>query len=213
MKLLIAVPCMDKMDTAFVRCLLGLQKTGETAIQLLANSLVYMSREHLASFAVEQGAEWLLFLDSDMIFGEDLLVKLMQAAEEEKADVVTALAFRRRAPYTPTVWKNIEITEGDQPNIVEEFDELPEGRFEVAACGMAGALIRTDTLLRCFQEYRMCFIPFPEFGEDISFCIRARQLGAKIICDRSVQMGHISQTIVDEGTYRNYKEKRDARKS
>lgn len=209
MKTLIAIPCMEKMDTAFVRCLLGLRKAGETAIQLLANTLVYLSRDQLAKVAVDNGTDWLLFLDSDMIFDEDICLRLIKAAEEEKADIVTALAFRRRAPFTPCIWKKIDM----DAQIVEEFDELPAGRFEIDACGMAGCLIRTEWLFKTFEEFGTCFIPFEHFGEDLSFCIRAKKLGAKIICDSDVMMGHLSQTIVDRDTYRNYKEKQNAGKS
>ena len=208
MKTLIAVPCMDKIDTAFCRSLLALRKEGEMGIQLLANSLVYMSRENLAKFAVESESDWLLFLDSDMIFGEDLFVRLLQAAQEENADIVTALAFRRRPPFTPCVWETIRLGlgEGDD-KVVKEFDEIPEGRFEIDACGMAGCLIKTETVLKVFERFRTCFIPLPEFGEDLSFCIRAKQLGAKIICDSSFEMGHISQTVIDRSTYLAHKEK------
>lgn len=211
-KTLIAVPCMDKMDTAFVRSLLALQREGQMAVQLLANSLVYISREELAKFALDNECDYLLFLDSDMIFGEDLFVRLLQAAEEEHADIVTALAFRRRPPFTPCVWEKIRVGEGDE-TIVKEFDELPEGRFEIDACGMAGCLIKTEWFKKSFEKYQTCFIPLPQFGEDISFCIRAKNLGAKIICDSGVPMGHISQTVVDRATYLGYKEKQDAKQS
>ena len=197
---------MDKIDTAFVRCLLSMRKAGETAVSMLANSLVYMSREEMAKGSLESGADWLLFLDSDMVFGEDLFVRLLQAAEEEHADIVTALAFRRRPPFTPCIWETFDA----ESSVLHEFTDLPTGRFEIAACGMAGCLIRTEIFQRTFEAYRTCFIPFERFGEDISFCIRAKMLGAKIICDSDVQMGHLSQTVVDRATYLAHKETKNA---
>lgn len=203
MKILIAVPCQDKIDTHFVRCLCSLERVGETSLQLLANSLVYVSREELSKTAVENGADYLLFLDSDMTFNSSLLRDLLKAAEEEKADVVTALAFRRRPPYTPCIWQKIRIG-GNGENEVVEFNEIPTGRAEIDACGMAGCLIKTEIIQRVVERYHAVFQPLPAFGEDLSFCIRAKQCGAKIIVDTAVKMGHLSQMLVDESVYYSY---------
>jgi hypothetical protein len=36
------------------------------------------------------------------------------------------------------------------------------------------------------------------FGEDISFCLRVKELGKKMYCDSSVKMGHVGQFVYDE---------------
>lgn len=205
MKTLIAIPCHDKVDAAFVRCLLALERSGEMAVQLLANSLVYVSREQLCRQALENDCDAVLFLDSDMTFAPDLFQKLKAAGEEENAEVVTALAFRRRPPYTPCIWERIRIGEGDP--IVEEFDDIPEGRVDIDACGMAGCLISTKIIRKVFERYGTCFSPLPKFGEDISFCIRAKQCGANIICETDAEMGHLSQLVVDRSAFNSYRQK------
>ena len=48
------------------------------------------------------------------------------------------------------------------------------------------------------------YIVIPEFGEDISFCIRARELGYKLICDPRIKVSHIGRSVINETTYRHF---------
>ena len=40
------------------------------------------------------------------------------------------------------------------------------------------------------------------FGEDLSFCLRARELGAEIWCDSTIKLGHVGTAVYDEDSYR-----------
>lgn len=48
MKTLIAVPCMDQLDVAFVESLTQMQTGGQAAVQFAAGSLVYDARNRLS---------------------------------------------------------------------------------------------------------------------------------------------------------------------
>ena len=54
MKVFVAVPCMDQMDTGFVRSLINLRKPEgvDLAVEFMECSLVYLSRERLAQIAI-----------------------------------------------------------------------------------------------------------------------------------------------------------------
>ena len=94
-KVLICVPCMGQVAALFAQSLALLQKKGhETAIDFKIGSLVYESRNKLAKEAIEMGADYTLWLDSDMAFPPDTLFKLLEADK----DIVRGLYFRRSPP-------------------------------------------------------------------------------------------------------------------
>ncbi len=60
MRTLIAIPCMDEMDSGFVQCLVNLRKVGEVDINILSGSLIYEARERLAGLAVDGEYDYVL---------------------------------------------------------------------------------------------------------------------------------------------------------
>ena len=107
MKIMIAVPCMDQVPARFAQSLATLQKVGECVIGFQVGSLVYVARENLAGGAIEMGADYVLWLDSDMVFNPDTLVRLL--ADKDKGDIVSGLYYRRVSPFTPVLFKDLSI--------------------------------------------------------------------------------------------------------
>jgi hypothetical protein len=52
-----------------------------------------------------------------------------------------------------------------------------------------------------YSNYGAQFAPMPGFGEDISFCKRCKDMGAKLYCDSKIRAGHIANMIVTQDTY------------
>ena len=48
------------------------------------------------------------------------------------------------------------------------------------------------------------FDPMDGFGEDVSFCWRARQCGYDIWADSSIEFGHVGQCVVTRGYFEAY---------
>ena len=95
-------------------------------------------------------------------------------------------------------------------SVIEEFDDYPEGElFEVDGAGMAAMLIRATVLKEIFETQKALFAPIPGYGEDVSFCLRARKAGFTIWCDSRVKVGHIATTIVTDETFKAWKKKRE----
>ena len=97
MKTLVAVPCLDMVQTSFMNSLLRLMSVDETQISFRVSSLVYDSRNLLAGEAVSQGYDRILFLDSDMVFQPDLLIRLSKDLDEGR-DYVCGLFFSSIPP-------------------------------------------------------------------------------------------------------------------
>ena len=193
MKLLIAIPTMDTVPVVFMESLLRLTRRlslqgvpYEVAIE--SGTLVYMARDRLACKAINGDWTHVLWLDSDMVFSENIVDDLQFCGE----DFVTGIAHGRRKPFMSCVFKNIDLDHLER----WQLEDYPISAFEVAGCGMACVLIKTDILRAVQMKDGTCFTPFPRYGEDLSFCKRAAALGYKIWCEPTVRLGHVGHLII-----------------
>lgn len=197
---------MDYVDQRFAQCLADLNRVGETAVKYHSGALIYANRDYLTMLALDTGADYVLWLDSDVIFEPDLLQKLI----DDDRDIVSGLYFRRRPPYSPVIYKTIRYGKGEE-KITEEFPDYPKGElFEADAFGMGAVLMKTQVLKDIVERYKTAFSPYSGYGEDISFCIRAKTLGYKLWCDSRINLGHVSYNIVTEKTWEAIREKENA---
>lgn len=203
-KILIAVPCMDMVSARFAQSLATLKKSGECIVSFLVGSLVYDSRNKLAALAVDNEADYILWLDSDMVFPPNTLERMMKVLDEHsEIDILAGLYFRRGHPFTPVLFSKLEVNKETNTVDFEGYENVPDELFEVAGCGFGGVLMRTDCLLDIAGKEGggVWFTPFSNAGEDLAFCIRARELGYKIYCEPSIEFGHMGYAAVTRGFY------------
>ena len=193
MKLLIAIPCMDTVPVAFMQSLLKLTQkltadgvNYEVAIE--SGTLVYMARDRLAGKAVNQKFTHVLWLDSDMVFEPEIVEDLQFCGK----DFVTGIAHGRRKPFVSCLFKNINLDSLE----LWQLKDYPNDTFEVAGCGMACCLISTEIIKQVMINNGTAFNPIPQYGEDLSFCKRARDLGFHIYAEPTVRLGHIAHIAI-----------------
>lgn len=205
MKTMIAIPCMDQVPAPFCQSLAQLQKVGECVLAMQSGSLVYTSRNSLATAAMQMDADYVFWLDSDMVFAPDTLIRMMDTLQKNKLDMLTGLYFRRVPPYTPVLFDMLNMR---TPTVLDwsEFKSIPDGLFEVGGCGFGCVLMSTEIFLSVQAKHGNMFAPMGNNGEDIAFCIRARDCGYKIMCDPSIICGHVGYSIVDDKFFRAFKE-------
>lgn len=207
MRTLIAIPCMDMVHTSFMKSMLGLMRVGETEVTFVCNSLIYDARNILAGQAITEGYDRVLWLDSDMVFGPDLLAKL-SADMDEGREFVSALYFKRKPPFTPVVFQDLIYNHDPEKNELqiklEAYKDYPQGEiFPIAAAGFGGCLVTTDLINRVGSKFGHPFAPLLGLGEDLSFCYRVAQLGVEMFCDSRVKMGHVGLGTITEETYQS----------
>ena len=206
-KILIAVPCMDQLPAQFAHSLATLTSYGieDTKISVWFNlgSLIYTSRDAIAKKALLDEADLIMWFDSDMVFNPDTLYRMLKHIDDGH-DFVTGIYYRRTPPFTPVAFKSMELNEDGQGFTWEEFDEIPDGLFEVGACGFGCVLMKTEIFVAVFAKYGQMFTPIANCGEDIAFCWRARQCGYKIIADPSIGLGHVGHTVITKDFFNNY---------
>lgn len=209
MKTLIAVPCMDQVPMPFCQSLAMLKKVGQCKLAMQCGSLIYTSRDTLAMLAISNEVDYILWLDSDMAFEPDILERMLKTLEENDLDVLAGLYYRRVPPYSPVLYEQLDI-EGEDV-YYSEYAEIPDGLFEVAACGFGCVLMRAEVFLDVQSKFGQMFTPIGHCGEDVSFCWRVRQCGIKIWCDSTVQLGHVGYRTVSEALYKAYQGVRNDR--
>lgn len=204
MKTLIAVPAMDQTPTLFTQSLVLMRKVGEVSCGFQIGSLVYDSRNGLGKQALAGDFDYVLWLDSDMVFDPDLMERMIKKLQDEDLDILTGLYFRRVPPYSPVLFNSLNY--GDNKATWSEFTELPENALiEVGGCGFGCVLMSTEVLMSVQSKFNTMFQPMQGLGEDLAFCWRARQCGYKIMCDTSLVVGHVGQCVANDKYWRAYR--------
>ena len=211
MRTMIAVPCMDQVQTAFFRSCVGLRLDGEILWTTCQSSLIYDARHKLTELALGGDFDRVLWLDSDMVFDPFLFRRLSEHLDQGR-EMITGLYFSRKTPVRPVIYKDLRLElseEGHMEAKADPFDDYErDSLFEVAGCGLGAVMMTTELLRKVRDKYRLPFFPVNGFGEDFAFCLRARELGHRIWCDSSIKLGHAGSTIVDEELYTKTEEDR-----
>lgn len=195
-KILIGMPCMDMIPIKTVGCLLGMPG----AKTLVANSLVYDARNSLVSQAINGGYEYLLFIDSDMIFNQDTLDKLLAMDK----DIATGVYYARRGDHAPVCYPKLYPKSIFRKQEAVKFTVLPKAKiFKVEGCGMGFCLIKTSALRKIVKRYPNPFEPIKNLSEDLAFCYKARKCGFDIWARSDVLLKHIGSIEIDKDSWKN----------
>lgn len=204
MKVMIAVPCMDTLPVQFVESMMYMDKPEGTSVCFKPNSLVYDSRNLLSLTAIENGYDYVMWLDSDMIVPHNTLTRLLKVIDNYGADMVTGLYVTRSANPEPVLFDCV-----DPPQVLESKKMLKkvhryyryprDSVFKIDGCGFGCVLTSVKLLKEVWDKFGPAFAPFPWAGEDVAFCWRVKQLQRPILCDSTVKCGHVGTFVYHEG--------------
>ena len=214
MKIYIATPIFDRPqpEYSYSLALMIPYMKATYLVDQFENSLLSEGRTDKFFSARDIEADYLMFVDSDMMFPPDALMKLIA----HKRDIMTGVYFRRGAPYSPIIYDFM-------PNgRVRNYTTIPDKPFKVDACGAGFLLISKKVLKAYTKEVAMrqpgMFLdgymgqPFhhisfmtdngPEqLSEDVSFCHRMKALGFEIWADPSIRLGHAGRFVAHREHY------------
>lgn len=196
-KLMIAIPTLDYIHYAFVESLTKLSKNlNELKIEhdicFKPSTLIYLGRDWLAKRAREGNYTHVLWLDADMVFNPSIFETLWS----DNFDMVCGL-FRSRHNNKRAYALFSSLYPAVRYEALESNPELLEDIFTVEGCGFGCVLTTVELLERVLDNNNnTCFMPTRNFGEDLAFCERVRNLGVDIYCDPVVEVGHIGQAII-----------------
>jgi len=194
----ILVPTRDFVNSGFAFDLARLVGytigTTENRVVIYTSSgtLLSAQRQDLARDAVKAGCTHTFWLDSDMRFPKDALIRLLERDE----NIVCANYAKRRFPTEPiAVKKNVPGQDAEKINRVYT-EEDSTGLVEVDYCGMGVMLIKAEVYNKMeYPWFAIPWVPAAEdyIGEDVWFCRRAAENGFKTMIDQdlSKEVHHI----------------------
>ena len=194
-KVLIAVPALDVMPVLSAYSMLTMKRDCPSRFSFIVRASCHDARNLLAREAIDSGVDRVLWIDSDMVFGDDLMLRL-GADLDSGYDMVGGIYFRRELPTSPLVYRYID----GETSKATVWKEYPRDKLFLCAGYGFGAVMMTTELLRRVGDY--AFTPFNHLSEDLSFCARALEVGARIACDSRVKVGHVGQIVIGEQLYR-----------
>ena len=165
--------------------------------------VVHWARNDLAKIAQDKVNEYtgerfthLLWLDDDHVFNPDMLCYLAR----HDVDMVSALYFGRAGTHLPVVYvKDQNADKYKHYPLIEP----PRAMCEVDAAGFGAMLMRREVL----DSFEYPWFKFEDCGEDIYFCVNAKEAGNEVWLDGTYVLGHIGDPqIVSEATYNEYME-------
>lgn len=152
--------------------------------------------------------DWLLWVDADMQWEPGAIDLLMESADPVNAPIVGGLCFGMSLDrLVPTIYQFMQTDDG--PRVVRVGDYARDTVVQCAATGAAFILIHRSVLEKMreakfndafpfFQEVQLGSSPV---GEDITFCIRAGQLGFPVHVDTRAKIGHHKSTLLTEARF------------
>ena len=193
---------------AFVRDLWGERRILNFAPQYSGCQLSTARNQMVRDMLDQADAEWLWMLDSDATFSGDMLYRLL--AHDEP--IVGALAHRIRGTkpiveesperdIVPVVYKQERDENGNWVGY-RELETYGRGLIEADATGCHCLLVHRDVFEkvdtghphRWFHESVLSNGALA--GEDITFCLAARDAGFRVMIDTSIEAGHVKPFVM-----------------
>jgi hypothetical protein len=187
------------------------------------------ARSEIAAYFLQQDAEWLFMVDSDMGYAPETLDRMIASAEANDVPVLGALCFAQkidpdqnqgplgavRYRIIPTIYGYVTVETTGESGF-RHVKKYQRDTFQhVAGTGAACLLVHRRALEAVGPEP---FMPITDptagghgtsrtFSEDLSFCIRVQGAGMMLGVDTSIKTSHYKGGIyLDEVEYAKQQE-------
>jgi hypothetical protein len=186
------------------------------------NKQKFSSARNMAAqevFDNPSATDGIVWVDSDQMLEADSILRLLSDMRANKLDFVCGIYHKKAEPFDPTIYYYLEDL--DKYTVIENYSVDPPFCAPIGACGFgmvwtSTKLIQTIAAMPCFDAESGRWFPDtrdmpedwvgpdgrPGFGEDFSFCDKARRAGFQLYVDTGVCVGHKGDgTIFDRRCY------------
>lgn len=152
--------------------------------------------------ALELGAQWLFFLDSDVIPPRDTIPRLIA----HNQPIISGMYCRRSPPHAvPVMIKNGQWVTQFAPGAVVDVDLVGAGCLLVHRSVLESLPPSDPNRGKRWFDWRVdmqhLLPPGEAMSEDFTFCLNARKHGYKILVDTSIRCRHVGLAEADLGTF------------
>lgn len=165
--------------------------------------LVSDLRNEAVRVARAQGCTHILFLDADMTWPADVLMRML--AHHDKG-IVSGLYFLKTWPHWPVALKRARVSH-ETLGVDYDYDKVgvfEEGLIPEQLVGMGCTLIPMavfEAMAEPWFEYRQDPEGRWTVTEDVPFCQKAAAVGCPIFLDPTVKCGHVAQHPIKQPWY------------
>ena len=210
MKILIAVPTFENIYPDTFKSIYGLDSAGhEVFFDYIRGYDVATARNKIAQAAIDEGADYVLMVDNDVVLPEDVLVNMTDDLKDVclgyYAHRDTDNIYRGRTSVCKLLkpdgakYFNYPL---ESEYTAAELQELREGgttKLQIHGGGMGCALINVD-LFRSLNYPWYDWVNYADdnrgtLSEDLYFCERCRKKGIPIYTDTRAACGHILRRV------------------
>ena len=168
-------------------------RDGELGVYTVNGTLIFDQRQKLAVAALDDGCEYILWIDADMRCPKTTIERLLS----HKKDICGVNATTRTIPVKSTA-KNLEVDLEEKTNswiAVSSKDKKGIERVSSIGCGVM--LVHRSVFEKTPQPW-FWFYELPGgkvLGEDVHFCIAAHDAGFETWVDHelSQEIGHVGE--------------------
>jgi len=171
--------------------------THQTGIRTDRNRNIILRR------VIEQKkVDYILWLDSDMLYPIDIICKYMQV----KFDVMGCLYFKKPPPHDPVVYIRNK-TSATKPFAALHPSGIKENTiYTVDGIGFGGMMVNMKVYealgrkkwMHYGKNFHLPYDAKDRLTHDLQFCEDVQKAGFKIALHGSVRAGHITDTAIDE---------------
>jgi glycosyltransferase involved in cell wall biosynthesis len=208
--LFIATPHNSLLSHHYVTCLLRtwnkLFGKYDLGISTVESALIHSNRNFLIRDAIKNNADYLLFIDSDIVWEPEDIEKLIGLNKDVACGV-----YKSRRPLQDI--ENAYVVFGRREDgKLCVYEKLPDVPFKADAAGLGFCLIKRnviETMLNRIPDhgYPFDYLTIDEMGqehnditnyvgEDISFFYRLQQAGFDLWVHPKVLVGHLTSSLI-----------------
>jgi GT2 family glycosyltransferase len=161
------------------------------------------ARNNLTESFLGTSAEWLFWMDSDMIFPKETLVELLRVADEKNAKMVSGVYYQRKGENLPVLWsRGDELETGeisgegnkksDKNKYVGAFmfpHPDKQEAFTAHAAGYGCVLVHRS-VFEVMDRPWFKFLP-GTCSEDFYFFVNAKEMGFTLWVTPRLKLGHM----------------------
>ena len=197
----IGIPTYGTIKTKTFESIIKFVKSVPYNVPIISQQGPYIqeNRNTIVQRAKILGYEKILFVDHDMVFEPEAVQSLIGRDK----DIVGAPFAVKFLPTDP--FYAVKKTDSLGANI---WEEVEDGLFKCCGLGTALMLIKTSVFDKVPQPwFEIQYDPngVMEWGEDLWFCKKARDVGFDIFCDTKSRVGHIGDFTYELPEGFNYK--------
>lgn len=203
---LVLVPYLTHVEPACERGLRELERRGLEVRRYPSSAAVDRTRCEMATAALLEGYEELMWIDSDIVFEADDVMRLRAHDVPIVAGVYAKKGAGGLAVHLERDARELRVGEGGGLTRVRYVG----AGFLLTRRAVYGDVAQTFSLPVCNARFGGPVVPYflPMviadqdtagghwyLGEDYAFCERARQAGHKIMVDSAIRLGHVGAYV------------------